>query len=82
MKYSEPFIEIEFQEGGRHEVGENGCQLSEVVDLCVRELNRLDDNYTCRENALVRTKLQEALHWLEHRTRDRVSRGVEGFAKP
>jgi hypothetical protein len=32
----------------------------------------------CRENALAITKLQEALHWLDHRTADREARKVEG----
>lgn len=34
--------------------------------------------FACRENALAITKLEEALHWLNHRTRDREARGVEG----
>jgi len=34
--------------------------------------------FSCRENALAITKLEEALHWLNHRTRDREARGVEG----
>jgi hypothetical protein len=34
--------------------------------------------FKCRENALALTHLEEALHWLHHRTRDRISRGVEG----
>lgn len=82
MKYTEPFIEIDFQEGAIQEVGKNGCQLPDVIELCLKELNQLDDKFPCRENALVRTKLEEALHWLEHRTRDRVSRWVKGFKKP
>jgi hypothetical protein len=34
--------------------------------------------FACRENALAITKLEEALHWLDHRTADREARGVEG----
>lgn len=34
--------------------------------------------FACRENALAITHLEEALHWLEHRTRDREDRAVEG----
>lgn len=34
--------------------------------------------YSCRENALALTKLEEAQHWLLHRTRARMARGVEG----
>lgn len=34
--------------------------------------------YPSRETSLALTKLQEALHWLNHRTLERTSRGVEG----
>lgn len=34
--------------------------------------------FRCRENALAITKLEEALHWCNHRTADREARGVEG----
>ncbi len=81
MKYRRHHIEIEFQEGAIQEVEENGCQLPVVIELCLEELNRLDEAIPCRENALVRTKLEEAPHWLEHRTRDRASRGVEGYQR-
>lgn len=37
--------------------------------------------FACRENALALTKLEEAMHWLNHRTRARESRGVEGTHK-
>jgi hypothetical protein len=38
--------------------------------------------FKCRENALALTKLEEALMWLQKRTLDRVSRGVEGKLAP
>lgn len=34
--------------------------------------------YACDENALVVTKLQEALHWMQHRANERARRGVLG----
>lgn len=34
--------------------------------------------FACRENALALTHLEEALMWLQKRTRDRMARGVEG----
>lgn len=34
--------------------------------------------YSCRENALALTKLEEAAHWLNARTARRVAQGVEG----
>ena len=34
--------------------------------------------FTCRENALAITKLEEALHWCHARTQRRESQQVEG----
>lgn len=34
--------------------------------------------FSCRENALAITKMEEALHWMNHRTSKREDRGVEG----
>lgn len=37
--------------------------------------------YACRENACALTHLEEALMWLQKRSRDRMARGVEGSMK-
>lgn len=42
------------------------------------EGNGYPGRFRCRENALAITKIEEALHWLHHRTADREGRGVEG----
>jgi hypothetical protein len=34
--------------------------------------------YACRENAIALTHIQDAMMWLQKRTRDRMARGVEG----
>jgi hypothetical protein len=38
----------------------------------------LQGKFPCRGNALVITKLEESLMWLNKRTADRVKRNVEG----
>lgn len=38
----------------------------------------LQSKFPCRENAIVITKLEESLMWLEKRTLDRKKRNVEG----
>jgi hypothetical protein len=38
--------------------------------------------FTCRENAIALTKIEEALMWLEKRTADREARRVEGTHTP
>jgi hypothetical protein len=37
-----------------------------------------DGKFKCRENAIAITKIEEALLWLDKRTRDREARQVEG----
>lgn len=53
-----------------------------VEDVIAAALGRLEfynsTKFCCRENSLAITKLEEALHWLNHRTADRERRGVEG----
>lgn len=34
--------------------------------------------FACRENAIALTHMEDALMWLQKRTRDRLARGVEG----
>lgn len=70
---------IRFQNGPIAEVGVNG--LSNEALLAVVEdrlLGFQSGQYACRENAVALTKLQEAMMWLQKRTRDRMARGVEG----
>lgn len=70
---------IVFQDGPIKEVGVNGCQVDDVIAIAIERLTQLQtEDFDCRENALAITKLQEALHWLEHRTSNREKRGVEG----
>lgn len=38
--------------------------------------------FACKENAMALTHLEEALMWLQKRTRDRMARGVEGSHAP
>jgi len=66
------------QKGPIKEVGVNGCQIDTIIDTARLILVRLNKNFPCRENALAITKLEESLHWLDHRKKDREKRGVEG----
>jgi len=46
--------------------------------MLIARMYYLQAKMPCRENALVITKLEESLMWLEKRTADRRARGVEG----
>ena len=60
----------------------NGAFVEGVIQAAISRLCFYQDTkFKCRENALAITKLEEALHWLEHRTAGRVKRGVEGSHK-
>lgn len=57
---------------------DDGTTNEEVIRVLVDRMNSLQAKFPCRENAIATTHLETALLWLEKRTRDRVSRGVEG----
>lgn len=56
----------------------DGTTNEELLRILLDRMSYLQSKFPCRENAIVITKLDEALLWLEKRTRDRVERGVEG----
>jgi hypothetical protein len=73
---------IRFQEGPIAEAGVNGISNEALLAVVVDRLECFQKGqYSCRENALALTHLQDAMHWLQHRTRERVARGVEGTSK-
>jgi len=72
------FIEKEVSPEGVLETINNGTTNEEVLEMLINRMNHLQGKFPCRENAIVITKLEEALMWLEKRTKDRVKRGVEG----
>ncbi len=56
----------------------NGTTNEEVLEMLIDRIEYLQAKFPCRENAIVITKLQESLMWLNKRTSDRLKRGVEG----
>lgn len=56
----------------------NGTTNEELLEILINRMNYLQDKFPCRENALVITKLEESLMWLNKRTQDRIKRNVEG----
>ena len=70
---------ITFQNGPVKEAGINGCHQEDLIAVVIDRLQCFQRGiYACRENELALTKLEEAMHWLNHRTSARVARGVEG----
>ena len=78
----ENFGMISFQNGPVKESGVNGCHQEDLLSIVLDRLQNFQKgDFACRENALAITKIEEAMHWLNHRTAARVSRGVEGTNK-
>lgn len=76
-------VEINWQDGplgrGKDRKDPNGAFVETVIAIVADRIEYYQDSqFKCRENALALTKLQEALHWLNHRTQDRETRAVEG----
>lgn len=59
----------------------DGTTNEEVLKMLIDRLKYLGAKLSSRENSLAVTKCEEALMWLEKRTRDRQDRGVEGTYK-
>jgi hypothetical protein len=80
-KYGSPaeHATILFQQGPINVCGVNGVTQEVLLAIVIDRLRSFQQGpYSCRENALALTKCEEALHWLQQRTLDRMRRGVEG----
>ena len=60
----------------------NGAFVEGVIAAAIDRIENYQTTsggkFKCRENALAITKLEEALHWLNHRTMMREAKGIEG----
>ena len=68
-----------FQNGPITEAGVNGVTHEALLAILIDRMQSFQAGpYSCRENAIALTKLEEAQMWLLQRTRGRMARGVEG----
>ena len=75
------FVNKAKQEDGSLVLVADGTTNEEVWRVLIDRMKDLQSRMSCRENAIVITKLEESLMWLEKRTADRNARGVEGAEK-
>lgn len=74
---------ISFQRGPLGENVPNGISNESLIAIVIDRLECFNDGpFRCRENSLAITALEEALHWMHHRTMKRQSLGLEGKSKP
>lgn len=76
-----PVVSFTIQSDPISEVGVNGCQALDMLKYVKCLFQSLNDAFPCRENSLTITKIEEAIHWQDARTKDRLSRKVEGQNK-
>lgn len=76
-----PIVSFTIQSDPISEVGINGVQATDMLEYVKCLFESLNDVFPCRENALTITKIEEALHWQDARTKDRLKRNVEGQNK-
>ena len=73
------YVTIDFQNGPIAEAGVNGITQEVLLAIVADRLRSFQAGpFSCRENALALTKIEEAQHWLQQRTIARMRRGVEG----
>ncbi len=56
----------------------DGTTNEELLEVLINRMQYLQGKFPCRENAIVITKFEESLMWLNKRTADRKARNVEG----
>ena len=73
-------VDIQFQNGARKEEGSiHGVIDSDLIEIVKHRLEAFQKGeFASRENAIVITKLEEALMWMNRRVEDRIERNVLG----
>lgn len=70
---------ISFQNGPINENGVNGITQEVLLVVVIDRLRSFQKGpFSCKANACALTHVEEALHWLQQRTIERMRRGVEG----
>lgn len=70
---------ILFQNGPIAEVGVNGITQEVLLAIVADRLRSFQAGpFACKANACALTHIEEAQHWLQQRTLERMRRGVEG----
>lgn len=72
-------VVIDFQNGPIAEAGVNGLTHEALLAIVADRLRSFQKGpFSCKANACALTHIEEAQHWLQQRTIERMRRGVEG----
>lgn len=80
-KYAGSEQKIHFVQKDLDGVVTPGLQSEQLLLVLIDRHKKLNAKFPSREGALAITKMEEALHWLEARVKERVGRGVMGDLK-
>jgi hypothetical protein len=76
--YMKSAFHISWQDGIVGDDGQTGAFMEDVLEAARQRLQFFQTSkFRCRENAIALTKLEEALQWLDWRTRKRLIENVE-----
>jgi hypothetical protein len=76
------YTRISFQNGAIAEAGVNGLTHEVLLAIVADRLRSFQrGSFSCKANACALTHIEEAQHWLQQRTLERMRRGVEGTHK-
>jgi len=82
MGEGDEFAKISFHESHVKEFETNGCYQEDLLAIVIDRLQHFQNgNFSCRENAIAITKIEEAIHWLNHRPLKCKARGTEDTSK-
>jgi hypothetical protein len=70
-------ITFKIQDGVISENGVNGIQAVDLIRFTLELIKSLNNEFSCRENSITITKLEEAINSQENRTLNRIIRNVE-----
>jgi hypothetical protein len=73
-----PIVSFTIQSDPISEVGVNGVQALDMLKYVKCLFESLNESIPNRETSLTITKIEEAIHWQDARTKNRILRGVEG----
>lgn len=72
-------VTLYFQNGPIPDVGVNGVTHEVLLAIVADRLRSFQSGpFSCKANACALTHIEEAQHWLQQRTIERMRRGVEG----
>ena len=70
--------QIKWQEGTQREVGINGLQVHEALDVITEKVEEYNDAFPCEENERTIKAINEAIGAQLERTERRIKQGIEG----